>query len=196
MLIDLSQALFSGMPVYPNDEPFRLIRRKVYAHDGYSAYAMSTGLHAGTHVDAPMHMTDDLRTIDQFPLDCFCGPGMLLEGVMPPADAMDIPVGSAVIFHTGMDRYYGTPAYYADHPVLSESLCRLLISRNVRIVGMDIPSPDYAPFQVHRLLLSAGIPIVENLTNLNKLIGKEFVFYAFPLRIASEASLVRAVAQV
>jgi kynurenine formamidase len=196
MLIDLSRPIYSGMPVYPGDEPFLISRCREYARDGYNAYGISAGLHAGTHADAPMHLTEDTRTIDQWPLDSFCGPGVLLNGVMPPDAATDILAGAAILICTGMDRLYGMPAYYAEHPVLPEALCRLLIARGARIVGMDMPSPDYAPFPMHKLLLSAGIMIVENLTNLDKLKGKAFMFYAFPLRVAAEASPVRAVAQI
>lgn len=49
--------------------------------------------------------------------------------------------------------------------------------------------------EVHRTLLSAEVPIFENLINLEKLIGKDFTFIAFPLKIKNgSGSPVRAVA--
>ena len=46
----------------------------------------------------------------------------------------------------------------------------------------------------HKRLLAAGIPMVENLTNLAALRGRRFDFAALPLKISAEASLVRAAA--
>ena len=47
---------------------------------------------------------------------------------------------------------------------------------------------------MHKRLLAAGVPMVENLTNLAALRGRRFDFAALPLKISAEASLVRAVA--
>ena len=55
-------------------------------------------------------------------------------------------------------------------------------------------SPDLPPLAVHKRLLAAGVPMVENLTNLAALRGRRFDFAALPLKISAEASLVRAVA--
>jgi kynurenine formamidase len=64
------------------------------------------------------------------------------------------------------------------------------------MIGVDMSSPDFPPFQVHKLLLGNGIFIMENMTSLKELIGiKEYEVFAQPLKIDAEASLVRASAR-
>ena len=59
---------------------------------------------------------------------------------------------------------------------------------------MDMPDPDYPPYKYHKKFLKAGILILENLTNLQNLIGiDDFEVLALPLKIHAEASFVRAV---
>ena len=62
---------------------------------------------------------------------------------------------------------------------------------------MDTPAPDYPPYSFHIQLLKNGIFVLENLTNLESLVGiKSFEVIALPLKINAEASLTRAVCMV
>jgi kynurenine formamidase len=64
------------------------------------------------------------------------------------------------------------------------------------MLGVDMPSPDYPPFPVHKLLLNKGIFVLENLTGLEQLLGiKHFEVFEVPLKIHAEASLTRAFAR-
>ena len=193
MLIDLSRPIREGMPVYPGDPPVSLRQEKALSRDHYNAFFWQTGLHAGTHVDAPLHLLPDASRVCDLPLNRFLAQGVLLRdvGSLPEEE---IPLGAAVLLETGMDSLYGTPAYYSDHPAVSRELCEYLVSRQVSLVGLDAPSPDFPPFPIHKRLLGAGIPIVENLTRLSALRGREFTFAAFPLLLDAEASPLRAVA--
>jgi kynurenine formamidase len=169
--------------------------------DGYNNSVLRTGMHAGTHVDVPRHMLDDDRHISDYPLESFAGRGCLLDvrGEVlirwKPDYKEQVQEGDIVVFYTGFDRRFGDKGYFTDHPVLERELAEFLVERNVRAVGMDLPSPDRPPFEVHKLLFRAGIPIIENLTNLQALAEVEsFELFAFPLKIRAEASPVRVVA--
>lgn len=48
-------------------------------------------------------------------------------------------------------------------------------------VNIDVTTGADRP--VHTLLLEAGIPIVENLTRLDALVGESFRFYAIPVKV-------------
>ena len=55
---------------------------------------------------------------------------------------------------------------------------------------------DKEPYEIHKILFQNGVFILENLTNLSKLLYvEEFEVFAQPLKINAEASLVRAFAQ-
>ena len=112
--------------------------------------------------------------------------------------------GKAILFSTGWEKHAGTKEFFEGFPVLSKALAEKLVAQNVALVGVDSPSVDPASgdYPVHRMLLSAGIPIVEGLVNLPSLIphigsGSRVRLAAFPLRIRGlEGSPLRAVALV
>lgn len=104
---------------------------------------------------------------------------------------------SIVLLYTGFDEYYGTNEYYENHPCIDMELCEFLIGKKIKMLGMDTPSPDKFPFLIHKSLFKNNIYILENLTNLNLLLGvKNFEVIAFPLKINADSSITRAVARV
>ncbi len=65
------------------------------------------------------------------------------------------------------------------------------------MVGFDSPSPDRTPFVIHKLLLGQEILILENLCNLEKLLGVTgFEVVALPAKFRSDSAPVRVVARV
>ncbi|OPX41990.1 kynurenine formamidase [Ruminiclostridium hungatei] len=202
-IIDLSQPIHTGMPVYPGDDSVILEHTSVYKEAHYNNHLLHTGMHAGTHIDGKMHLLDVSEYISSMPLEHFCGTGGIIHAqneaaiALTPAYAQAIKGKSIVLIHTGMDKYYGTDSYYTGHPVLDMSLCRYLADNNIRLLGIDMPSPDRFPFEIHKFLLKNNILILENLTNLDKLNQEdEFEVMAFPLKINADSSMVRAVARL
>ena len=202
-LIDLSQNIEDGIPVYPGDSEVILTQTQVFSRDYYNNHRLETEMHVATHVDGPMHMTDVNKYICDLGLDSFCGQGCIIhaqnENIIKLKDEyLDIVKGkSIVLIHTGMDCYYGEEKYYSKHPVLDIPFCEMLVKNNVKMVGIDMPSPDRFPFEVHKYLLSHDVLILENLTNLDKINGDDnFEVMAFPLRIKSDSCMVRAVVRV
>ena len=195
MLFDLTHVLKSGMPVYPGDPVTELVPIARYESGGYRLTRLDTGLHAGTHIDMPSHFSADERTASDLPLSCFITPARVFR---PGDDMSCIREGEAVLIATGWDRHLGAPDYFTAHPVVSEAVASLLISKNIRILGLDTPSPDLPPFAVHRRLSEAGIFLAENLRGLCPLYEaareQVFTFYAVPLKISAEASPIRAFA--
>jgi kynurenine formamidase len=94
-----------------------------------------------------------------------------------------------------MHTVYHEPAYYNDYPAITEDMAQYLIEKKVKMVGVDMCSVDHEPFPVHKILLDKGILIIENLTNLFPLQGKEFIVRAFPLRLDIDASPARVIAE-
>lgn len=136
--------------------------------------------HIGTHLDAPSHFVEDGATVDQLPLSALVGRAYCLEvlrdGPEPiTADdlksAVDLEPGDALLIRTGWDDRYTEPAYVDRHPYLSVDAAEWAVAAGLRLIGMDTLSPDLPmsmrppnfPYDVHRTLLGAGTPIVENL---------------------------------
>lgn len=197
MLIDISVQLDDRTPAYPGDPKIEIVRNGTFESDGCVGHSVTLGTHTGTHIDAPAHMIEGSKTLGDVSLECFIGKGKLVEGFSIEAiDTAGVEPGDIVLFYTTASlRYYG-PSYFVDYPVMSDDVAAHLIKKEVKLVGLDTCSADNEPgFPVHKRLLGAGIPIIENLTNLIELRGKNFHVYALPLKLNLDGAPARVVAE-
>jgi kynurenine formamidase len=83
---------------------------------------------------------------------------------------------------------------------LAKETIELLIERGAKLVGVDTINIDDArdlTRPAHSLLLRNDILIVENLTILKETHGKQFRFYAVPLKVKKVAAMpIRALAEI
>jgi kynurenine formamidase len=200
--VDLSYKIGNDSPVYPGDIKVSLIQTKELSKDTYNAYYFMSGLHVGTHIDCPIHLLQDDHTIAEYPIECFVGNGYLIDvrgkkKIEYKAEYDNsIQKEDIVLINTGMDNIYGKESYYNNHPYVSEELVNFLVSRKIKMLGIDMPSPNFLPFPIHKLLLGNGVFMLENLTNLKELLGiPYFEVFAQPIRICAEAGLTRAFAR-
>lgn len=202
MLIDASHPIADGMPRIPALPEVR-IDSVMSIREGkpLNVSLLHLATHAGTHIDAPCHAIDGAAAIDEVPLERFRGPGVVVPvdrsggEQIPLADVERSPVsvrpGDIVLFATGWDERFHDQSYH-DHPYLSVEVAEWLVDRDVSMVGVDCITVD-APtgrrtdgfdYPVHRALLGAGIPIIENLRHLRRATGQRVTVTAFPLPIA------------
>jgi kynurenine formamidase len=120
----------------------------------------------------------------------------LIEG-LALADVKRVEIGEAdiVLFKCG-SKSFTEPGYYEAWPEVPEEIADYLIEKKVKVIGVDMPSPDHEPFRIHKKLLGAGILIIENLTNLDKLVGKDFTIYALPIKFALDGAPARVIAEI
>jgi kynurenine formamidase len=201
--IDLSQTVYNNMPVYPSDTPVTLFQENFLEKDHYNNFRLQTGMHAGTHIDTPMHLTESTMLIDSYPIEKFTGNGSLLDVRNQKIISYQqhfskcVKSNGVVLLFTGHSDLFGMDTYYQDYPVIDQSFTEFLIDRKIKLLGMDSPSPDRFPVEIHKLLFKHNILIIENLTNLKMLLGYDrFEIFAFPLKIKADSSPVRVVAQI
>lgn len=143
--IDITAPIRNGMEVWPGDPPTRIERiAAIERGDEENISAMSFCLHAGTHIDAPLHYFDRGAAIDTMPLDALIGPARVIH----LGEKLMVRRGERVLFKSG-------------GAVLKEEAASLLAARGVRAVGID--GMSIGPPAVHKTLLAAGIWILENL---------------------------------
>lgn len=203
VIIDLTHPIVHGLPVYPGDAETKLVHDRQLQRDHYNNHLLTINMHAGTHMDGPMHLTDSTTYLNEVPIDRFIGEGCLIDvegereiGYRPEYESL-IREESIVLVHTGHDRLFGQPGYFEDYPVLTVPFAELLVRKRVKIVGLDTPSPDRYPFEVHRHLFANDVLILENLANVDKLLGAEaFEITALPLRIRADSSIARVIARI
>ncbi|NLP16360.1 MAG: cyclase family protein [Clostridiales bacterium] len=201
--IDLSRDITHDMPVHPYDDRVRLYQDKFLDKDKYVNYRLEIGMHSGTHIDTPMHLTDRETYINEIPIERFVGRGVLLDvrnedPIKFKNEYADIVDDNAIVLlFTSHSDKYGTKEYYTEQPVIDNTLAEFFVRKNIKMLGMDLPSPDNYPFEIHKILFDNNILIIENLTNLSELMDvKDFEVLAPPLRIRAEAAMARVIAVI
>jgi arylformamidase len=200
--IDISWPIDSGMTVYRGNPRPRLRPLRRMPRDGANMSLLAIGLHTGTHIDAPLHFLPRGRDITGYALDRLAGPCLVadLTAVEDGIRAEDvararIPRGAIVLFKTRNSDLPDDAPFNPKFVFLAESGASALRRLRTRAVGTDYLGieRDQPGHPTHRLLLEAGIPIVEGL-RLRGVRPGRYGFAAFPLSIpGAEASPVRAV---
>lgn len=220
MLIDLSHEFYDGMPgfKYKNDDgvvtAFNVSIKPFLTHaqtrpryqDKAEFEITEFHFHAsmGTYLDAPYHRWQGMRAIGDLKLDDVILEGVRIDArealertawdVLPKLDAR----GKAVLFNFGWDQFWDKPQYEA-YPFIAREVIDWLIESGAKLVGVDTLNIDDTrdpERPAHSRLLQNDILIVENLRNLAALRGKQFRFFAVPLRARGAAALpVRAFAE-
>ncbi|HSX28321.1 MAG TPA: cyclase family protein [Candidatus Saccharimonadales bacterium] len=199
-LIDLSVILNQQTPVYPGDPAVKIEPVGVIERDGWNDHLVSLNTHAGTHIDAPLHMIADGKTLDQIPIEQFAGRGRLVavtgEFSLNELQNANIQEDDIVLFCTGMSEKYHEPIYFESYPVMSEEIAYYLVERKVKMIGVDAGSVDNVDgFPIHKILLAGGVLVIENLTNLNQLTDKNFIVYALPIKLDIDGAPARVIAE-
>ncbi|WP_049986985.1 cyclase family protein [Halobellus rufus] len=207
-LIDLTRRIESGMPTFPGDPAVRVDPHATHERDGYRVSELRLGTHTGTHVDAPAHVDPAGATLDSFALEDLrfearvvncrdVGPSAAIgPDALPDSTALD-DLG-ALVFDTGWADQWGTDRM-PEHPFLAPETARRCADADVAVVT-DALSPDpsdrESDLPAHRALCGAGLPVVENVCNLDALSMDGFELLVCPLRIDADGAPARVVARV
>jgi len=209
-LVDLTMTLSQDIEVFPGYPKPIIHKWTTVKEDGYYSNMIFLVEHSGTHMDSPAHFIEGAPTIDKLPLDKFIARGIALDfsdkgpgGVVFERDVeselnrlgVEPGRGWYILFRFGWDRVKGED--WIRYPVISDGVAEMLRSIGVEGIGMDTPSPDNAPFNVHKILLPESIVIIENMAGLENVVNRVFELMVFPLKISGgSASPVRAVARL
>jgi arylformamidase len=204
--IDATRQLTDGLAGWPGDHAFTVHHVAWLSVDSTNLTEFRTSTHIGTHVDAPLHCFDDGRDVASLPLDRLCGSAVLLDivgtGDVGIADlaSVDIRPGDRVLLRTPNRHLWPLPgtAAGAAMPMCFQAItidaARWLVDRGVVLVGIDYLSPDRpeaTDLPVHRILLGAGVILVENL-NLDDVPAGRYELCVLPLPIVgAEAAPAR-----
>ena len=201
--VDLTHQFKKDMPVFPGDKPPGIREVANIDNHGYNAFRLDTGMHIGTHMDAPLHMIQEGKKLNDYPVDTFAGKAVVIDmtakslATTEMLASVDLSKCEILLFRSGWSQYFGEEKYYFEYPEISKELAISLTQSKIRMVGLDWPSPDRAPYEVHRILLGNDILIIENLKSLNLLpANKVFQLYAFPYTYDIEGSPVRVIAEI
>lgn len=199
-IIDLTHPLDNSTPTHPLDEKLSLEKYKTLEADHYNDWRICASMHVGTHIDGPGHLTDSKELLSDRPIGSFIGKGYLIDARNKNIDVSlldNFPDEKdlVVLIMTGCDRDFNSPHYFTNHPVIQPDFAEALVKQSVKMVGIDFFSPDRYPFPIHKLFFTHHILLIENLTNLEKLVNiKDFLVVALPLKTKTDSSLARVIA--
>lgn len=215
-LIDLSHTIENGLVTYKGLPP-PVICDYLSRADSKNFYEEGTQFqigkiemvtNTGTYIDCPFHRYENGKDLSEVTLEAFTD----LEGVIVRVpyeqtlaisrdhlDNLEVR-NRAVLIETGWDRHWNTPAYYENHPYLTEDAAIYLRDCGVKLVGIDSHNIDNTQKRsrpVHTILLGAEILIVEHLCNLYLVPDDNFLFSAIPPKFKGAGTFpVRAMAKV
>jgi len=180
--------------------------------EGFATKLLVVSDHIATHIDAPLHFIKGGADAASIPLERAVGRALCLDfSAKRPADFITAEMirrrleekkqtlrrGDIVLLRAWAGPW-GAPGF-GECQGPDESAARLLLEAGVALMGVDLGIADVVGDMrrpLHMLLLGAGVLLVENLVNLDKVPhDRPFLFVGLPLRIqGGTGSPIRAVA--
>ena len=212
-IIDLSQEIYAGMPVYKD-----LPQVKMQIHNSHeewngiknptkktpAVHKLELGEHTGTHVDAINHMAIQYegQSIDTMPLSTFYTEGICLDFSHKKLKELitsfeikqacekenfEIKKGDTVLLYTNHYRNHFKTEEWGNGPGVSAEAARWLGEKKIAAFGVETMSPGVPKIsnkEVHYICGELGFTHYENMINLHLLIGRgRFRFIGLPLKI-------------
>jgi kynurenine formamidase len=201
-IVDLSHAFGPRTLYWPTSPSIfkleSLARGQTQGGYFYSANALCTPEHGGTHLDAPFHFSERGRTTADIPLEQLVAPAVVIDIVAKASAGRDyrlsaqdvwafekqhgpIARGTIVLLRTGWSRYWPDAKAYLgddtpnDASKLSfpgygaDSAKQLVEERGVAALGIDTASIDYGRSTDFIVHRIAGAQNVPGLENLTNL---------------------------
>lgn len=124
------------------------------------AQQLTTNMHVGTHLDAPMHFVANAGDMASIPLDRLYHEGVIVDvsdqvedwGIIRPehiTNNVEVREGDIIIIHTGWHHYYKGEReenqdkyfYYAPGP--ASEMAKWMVEKKIRWFGIDTSSGDH-----------------------------------------------------
>ncbi len=206
MLYDITIAITNETPVWTGDKRVKIERDRSIAQGAdYNVSLLEMGVHTGTHMDAPYHVDDIGKTVDQIPLEQLIGRAQVVV-VPPECGTIDVEflagceLGAEVrrvLFKTRNSKFWNEqpPRFREDFVGVDSSGAQWLVERGMRVAGIDwfSISPMSDLKRPHEILLKSGAVILENL-DLRRVPAGSYELICLPLKLAgTDGAPVRAI---
>jgi arylformamidase len=203
-IYDITVPLSPALPVYPGDPEVTITPlAQLQWGDAANVSRLVLSSHTGTHLDAPRHFFAEGLTIDGLDLHVLMGPARVctFPQVTTHLTADDLrPLGLAgtkrLLLQTPNAALWQKTGFQTNYVALTESAAYLLVEMGVQLVGIDYLSVDAferQDFPVHRILLGAGVLVLEGL-DLRAVPPGDYELLALPLLLQhGDGAPVRAI---
>ncbi len=200
-LIDVSHKVEDGMLTYQGlptpiicDYLSREASKKYYQQDTtFQIGVVTMCSNTGTYVDVPFHRYENGEDLSEISLSKLANldaikitiPENITTITLEQIEAIDV-TNKAVLFETSWCRHWGSDQYFENHPFVSKQAAIYLRDQGALFVGIDSYNIDDvrgSSRPCHSILLKAGIPICEHMTQLDELPSSGFKFFAVPVKM-------------
>jgi arylformamidase len=186
-VIDITAPIFEGMPVYKN-KPEKQPQISTVTNAHVTESRISLDVHTGTHVDAPLHMMNEGKTIETVQIEDlvrFCKVFDLTEVsekiTKNDIETLGINKGDFVLFKTknSFDEGFNFEFIY-----VAQDAAEYLAEMGISGVGVDALGIERAQegHPTHRALMGKDIIIIEGL-QLKDVQSGEYFMVAAPLKL-------------
>jgi kynurenine formamidase len=196
-VIDLTHTMSADFPTFFGVPGIEMQKQFDFRKDGFNLYWWRIVEHAGTHLDAPIHFSENGATADRIDVASFVVPLAVVDVTEQAAKTTDyqmtrgdleayekthgrIPDNACVAMHSGWARYAADAAKFTGKdaagvfhfPGVSPDAAQwLLTARKVAGLAVDTLSLDHGPskdFRTHYLWLPSGRWGLENVAGLDQ----------------------------
>lgn len=201
-IIDISRKIAPDTAVWPGDTPFqKQTILSIKAGELVNLTTLHLSAHTASHADAPFHVVDQGKTIDQVDLLPYWGLAQVVtienaDGPLMPGDfsEYDLSLAPRLLVRTPAGKF-PNDLFPETIPYPSPALADHLSAAGVLLYGTDTPSMDALDsdtFPGHHAMINNGIAILEGL-DLSRAEDGLYELSALPLNIVGgDGSPVRA----
>lgn len=192
---DMTHTLHPDFPTYFGVSQFEMEQKFNYAEHFFNLFEYRVNEHTGTHIDAPLHFSEDGTSVDEIPVSNLIAPLCVIDiaaRAAGDADAQvtpddikawmathgDIPQNACVAMHSGWgskvngDGYRNFDGEAQHYPGFHVEAAKMLMEETgATSIAVDTLSLDHgmsADFATHYAWLPTGRFGIENIANLDK----------------------------
>ena len=143
---DVSYLLNKSTPIYPGNASFSIKRVQNMPKDSSNSSEIIMGSHFATHIDAPVHMIENGKSIDQYPIDRFVGRCDVLDLSNLDKDSIERKdlekkrIKNSIVLIKTNNSIIGFDIFHEDFIYLSDSGSDYILDKGVKLMGIDAPS--------------------------------------------------------
>jgi len=183
-VVDLTHAMHEDFPTYLGQSQFHRRKQLRYSERGINIDTITTSEHVGTHIDAPLHFSEDGQSVDEIPIASLIAPLCVVdirEKVSADADAEltlddlmmwterhgSVPPNACVAMLSGWASFVETARFRnADqagimhfpgiHPEVADYLLEETEAVGLAVDTLSLDKGISRDFRTHRAWLPAG----------------------------------------
>ena len=200
-IYDISMSINPNMMVYKNREEKKVKIKNTKNHKDHWIYEsrIDMDLHTGTHIDAPLHILNDGKKIDELSLSKLVTRCRVLDFTnvkesisKDDLKSKDIKEGDFILLKTknSLSDEFNENFVYLDK-VGAKYLAKIKVKGvGIDALGIERSQKDH---ETHKMLMENNIYIIEGL-RLEEINEDNYILIALPLKISgAEASPCRAI---